>query len=166
MKMKKTTLIFTVIFTITMIMLTLFARKIRNYFILPNVSIKRLTTEQFEINTVMEDGTKYTVVESELAINKEVYDKNDEFFIIEYRNKNGELRSYAKLINIVIDGENAVSYRVLSEKSTITKRDYLIITSNKALSDGDEVFITVKLSVEAISDVFIISILEKDKKAI
>lgn len=141
MKTKKMTLIFTIIFTITMIILTLFARKIRNNFMLPNVGIARFTTEEFEINTVMEDGTKFSVINSELAINKEIYDKNEKFFIIEYRNKNGELRSYAKLINIAINGENTVSYRVLSEKSSITKRDYLIITSNKTLSDGDEVFI-------------------------
>lgn len=131
-------LIITLLFTATMITLTFSSRGIRNHFMLPNVRIERLNTQQYDYNFLLEDGTEVSAKRSALAINKDLYDNIDGLYIIKRDYKNGESRTFVKRVFITINGENETSYFI---ESGINNSDFLVIESNKPLTDDMEVYI-------------------------
>lgn len=92
--------------TASMLVLTFTARDIRNYYLLPNVWVERLKTEQVEIKFSLEDGTEIVSSNSKLVISKELYDNMDEVFIIENRVVYDEKRTFLKRVFISLKCEN------------------------------------------------------------
>jgi hypothetical protein len=69
MKLKKIPVILTIMFFLSMIFLTFFARSIHNRMI-PNVKVARLTKEEFVYERVSDDGTKRTATKLANAVQK------------------------------------------------------------------------------------------------
>lgn len=110
------------LFYLFMLFLTIFSRTIHNYCI-PNVTITRL--KQVEI-----DGEK------EYAIPVKTY-HNGNVFIVEVKVKNGENRSFAKMISVETEKQDK-NYIVVNG---LERWDKIIENSDKTLNDGDEIYI-------------------------
>lgn len=119
-----------------MLILTISARSIHNSQI-PNVTVKRLTQDDFAINSTLTSGEEVTAHQKRLAIPKSIIDSG-EVYIITRIYINGEERNAARLVSPQIGTSNEESYEVTGG---IDRRDLIIIESNKKIKDGDEVFI-------------------------
>lgn len=113
------------LFYFFMLFLTIFGRTIHNHWI-PNVVITRL--KRVEI-----DGEK------QYAIPVNAY-HNGSVFIVEVKVKNGENRSFAKMVSVEAKDQNK-NYVVVNG---LERWDKIIQSSNKTLTDGDEIFIKNK----------------------
>lgn len=140
MKIKKFTLVVTIAFIAAILFLTISARWIRNNFMLPNVKITRLISIQYEDIFVLENGTRVTAMRSGLAINKEIYNRIiSEFggiYVLEFREKNNETRSYVRLTSLQIKTETETDYII---DRGLLSSDFFIEESNKVLENGSEV---------------------------
>ncbi len=138
MKIKKLTIIITIIFTAIMLVLTFTARDIRNYYLLPNVWVERLKNEQMESSFFLDDGTEVYSSYSKLAISKELFDSMEGVYVIENRVVNNEKRTFLKQVFISFNGENETFYFI---ENGITQSDLLVTKTSLPLSNGIEVFI-------------------------
>lgn len=116
---------FMLLFYFFILFLTMFARTIHSHWI-PNVVITRL--KRVEI-----DGEK------QYAIPVKAY-HNGNVFIVEVKVKNGENRSFAKMVSVEAK-EQDKNYVVVNG---LERWDKIIQSSNKTLIDGDEIFIKNK----------------------
>lgn len=138
MKTKKLPIVLMVLFFAAMIFLTLSARAIHSKMI-PNVTVSRLTNEQFEYEYFLTDGiTRRTGTKQLLAIPKELYDQGN-IYVIANTEKNGDMRTSAQLIKIEIGLENDDYYEVINEYFDIKLR--FIVHSDEDIQEGDEVYI-------------------------
>lgn len=131
--------VFTIIFFLIMLILTISARDIHNSQI-PNVTVKRLTQEDFAFISILKNGEEVTTREKRLAIPKSIIDSG-EVYVITRTIINGEERDAARLVFPQIGVENEEFYEVIAG---VDRRDLVIFDSNKKLKDGDEVFIKSK----------------------
>ena len=125
-----------IIFFSFMLILSTFARDIHNYLI-PNVSVKRLSQEEFPVTFTIEGGQEIISYKKKLAIPKEIYDKGEIYAITE-KYINGEKRNAARRIFLEVGDEYEGFYEVVSGIST---SDFVITDSNKPLAEGDEVYL-------------------------
>ena len=138
MKIKKIPIVLTVIFFATMIFLSLSARAIHNRMI-PNVTVSRLTKEDFEYVNLLDDGvTSMTNTEQLTAISKELYDSG-EIYVIASVEKNGDMRTIAQAFRIEIGLDNGEYYEVKNE--FLDRKLRFIVDSSEDLHDGVEVYI-------------------------
>lgn len=128
--------VITLFFFILMLILTISARNIHNSQI-PNVTVKRLTQEDFAINSILKSGEEVTTYQKRLAIPKNIIGSG-EVYVITRIYVNGEERDAARLVLPQIGAENEGFYEVTGG---IDRRDLIIYDSNKKLNDGDEVFV-------------------------
>lgn len=137
MKFKVAAIVFTILFFGAMIFLSIFAGDIRNR-MLPNVKVSRLTKEEFIYEYTTKLGIKVEEKELCRAIPKRLYD-NDEIYVIQNVEINGEPRTIAKKITLEIGRENDGYYEVVDR--FFDDRQRFIMHSDKEIHDGDEVFI-------------------------
>jgi hypothetical protein len=128
--------VITLFFFFLMLILSILARDIHNSQI-PNVTVKRLTQENFTINSTLRSGEEVTTHQKRLSIPKSIIDSG-EVYVITRIYINGEERDAARLVFPQIGAENEKFYVVTSG---IDRRDLVIFDSNNKLKDGDEVFI-------------------------
>lgn len=137
MNYKKVSVILAVIFFSIMIFMTFSARAIHNTMI-PNVTVFRLTHEEFKYVSTMEDGLEsYTYIKQLLAIPKEIYEQG-EVFTIDYQKINGEERTVARLTNIQVGDKNDAFYEVIDP---FIMNELFIGYSSRDIQDGDEVYV-------------------------
>ena len=128
--------VITLFFFILVLILTIWARGIHNSQI-PNVTVKRLTQEDFVINSILQNGEEVTTIQKRLAIPKNIINRG-EIYIVTRIYINGEERDAARLVFPQIGAENKEFYEVTSG---IDRSNLVIFNSNKKLKNGDEVFI-------------------------
>jgi hypothetical protein len=134
---KISNLILIFIFIIIMIFLTLSARGIHNARI-PNVTVQRLTREEFEITRVTSDGFVHTFTQRLLAIPKDLY-YSGEIFIITPIIINGERRDAARRVTVTTgEGTNENFYSVVQG---IDFNHMVIIQSDRDVVHNGEVFV-------------------------
>jgi len=104
---------------------------------LPNVTVQRLTQEEFEFTFIHEELGEITTNRSQLAIPKELYDKG-EVYILTVIYINGERRDAVRQVFPQIGEENEVFYEVTGG---IGRSDFVVFESSKELTDGAEVYI-------------------------
>lgn len=137
MKMKKITLVVTVLFLVVMLFLTVGARKI-HIASLPKVTVSSLEMVRFEVEQGEESKEKSSTVEFSLGLPKELYDEQ-KIFVISMEVVNGEERSIAREVyNLVLGRENKDCYEVVEG---ITSLDQVILSEDESIQDGDEVYI-------------------------
>lgn len=123
-------------FFILMLILTISARSIHNSQI-PNVTVKRLTQEDFVINSTLQNGEEVTTIQKRLAIPKNIINSG-EIYIVTRIYINGEERDAVRMVFPQIGAENEGFYEVTSG---IDRSNLVIFDSNKKLKNGDEIFI-------------------------
>jgi hypothetical protein len=122
-----------------MFVLTVSARDIRNS-MLPNVTARRLTQEEFEFTYTVEGyEEEFAATKRALAIPKELYDRG-EIFILTVVVVNGERRDAVRQVFPQIGAENEDFYEVTSG---IDRSDFVVFDSSKKLENGAEVFVIV-----------------------
>lgn len=129
-KNKKLPIILTVLFSVSMIFLTIFSKKI-HYSLLPKVETIRITREEFELDK----GSSSFV--SEWAIPKELY-KNGGVYVVTFAEKYGAKRAYVTHLPVVIGRENKNYYEILDFMDYGTR---LILHSSREISEGNEVYL-------------------------
>lgn len=139
MKSKIIPIVLCALFYCSMILLTLFSRRIYNNS-LPNVKVERLPKKVFSVvfdYTSM--GYGYTEGERRsMAIPKEIYDLG-KIFIVETGMKNGEERTFVRLLNQVTIGfDDEDNYEVLEG---ISEKAFVVVNGYEKLNDGDEVYV-------------------------
>lgn len=138
MKMKTAiTMSVTVLFFAAMLFLTVSARAIHNAS-LPQVTVKKLSQEQFPFEYTDENGNVMTGTKSVLAIRSELL--ASDVFILYQREKNGEMRNYVRLATI----ETGAEYNGFTEVlSGVGYGDKVVVNTDKELYDGCEVTLNV-----------------------
>lgn len=137
MKLKKIPVIITILFFLSMIFLTFFARGVHNRMI-PNVKVARLTKEEFLYERVFDDGTTRTATKLANAVPKRMYDK-DFLYVVVQGFKNGDERTFAQKVSLQIGTHNDEYYEIIEQFYDMNR--LFIIESNKEISDGTEVYI-------------------------
>ena len=136
MKMKTAiTMSVTVLFFAAMLFMTISARAIHNAS-LPQVTVKKLSQEQFPFEYTDEIGNVMTGTKSVLAIRSELLDSD--IFILYQREKNGDMRYYVRLAEIETGAEHNGFTEVLSG---IGYGDKIVVSSDTELCDSNEVYV-------------------------
>ena len=137
MTTKKIPAIITVLFFSLMIFLTILARDIHNRMI-PNVTVGRLTKEDFELERTLEDGTIIPITKQCIAVPKHMYD-NDFLYIIVPGEKNGDQRTFVRKISLQVGAQNDKYYEITDPFFDMSQS--FIMESNKEIQDGIEVYV-------------------------
>ncbi len=125
---RKITIILCFIFFLAMAILSFTARSIHNM-TLPKVTVGYLRNENFIENNVNNMG---------LAIPKEMYDSNQNIYVIRREIVNGEERNIARMAKLRIGSSNEEYYEV---KQGISILDLVILSGGEMIRDGMEVYV-------------------------
>ncbi|MCL2634614.1 MAG: hypothetical protein FWD34_08900 [Oscillospiraceae bacterium] len=129
----------TVVFFVTMFVLTVSARTIHNSQI-PNVTATRLTREDFIIEFEYDGGT-FKTTQKRLAIKKSIYDSGEVYAVITII-INGEERDGVHRVYPEIGAENEEYYEIISG---VWGNELVVVSSDRELTDGGEVCVVEDL---------------------
>jgi len=140
MRGKRVIIIVSVLFYLSMIVLTVSARRI-HIAGLPRVIVGYLEMERFAVLKTNEQGGEEEGMSFNLGIPKELYD-NRKLYVIEKTMVNGEERNLAREVEDFELGQASDNfYEVLKGLSSI---DQVILTGQDKIQDGDEVYVENK----------------------
>jgi hypothetical protein len=133
---KRISVIACLLFFAFMLLCTLFARPMHDYY-LPKVMVQKVTKENFKFKDYLEDGTEIITNRLLLAVPLNIIE-NEMVYVIREREHYNEMETYVALIPIKLGVKQGTYTEVLDG---INSSDKILIFSDRPVNDGQAVIV-------------------------